>query len=50
MSRKKKASKKSSNKEMDLPLCGLPNVPVRKLDSDLDAGRAFLIRHIEKNG
>ncbi len=48
MSAKKKAIKKIKNKVNEFPQCGLPNVPVRKLDSDLDAGRAFLIRHIEK--
>ncbi len=48
MSAKKKSSKKHKQENKDLPLCGLPNVPIRKLDSSLDAGRAFLIRHIEK--
>ena len=48
MPKKKKFAKKYNKNEMELPQCGLPIVPVRKLDSDLDAGRAFLIRHIEK--
>lgn len=32
----------------DHPQCRMPTVPPRELDSSLDAGRAFLIRYIEK--
>lgn len=48
MATKKKLSKKQNHKNSELLQCGLPNVPIRELDSGLDAGRAFLIRHIEK--
>lgn len=48
MPRKKKSSKKYNKNKTELLQCGLPNVPIRELDSGLDTGRAFLIRHIEK--
>ena len=44
---KTKQKKYKDAKHNDL-LCGLPDVPERQLDSGLEAGRAFLIRYIEK--
>lgn len=48
MATKKKTSKTKKQSPYELLQCGLPNVPIRELDSGLDSGRAFLIRHIEK--
>ena len=48
MSNKKKTSKTKKQNSYELQQCGLPIVPIRELDSGLDSGRAFLIRHIEK--
>lgn len=47
MTTKNKTSNKKTKKATTPPQCGLPNIPLRKLDSALDAGRAFLIRRNE---
>ncbi len=48
MSKKKKNSKRNMGNKNELAQCGLPDIPERSFDSQLDPNRAFLIRYIEK--
>jgi len=48
MTQKKKTSRRVSKQKKVVAQCGLPNVPDRPLDSQIDPGREFLIRYIEK--
>jgi len=48
MSHNKRTAKTYSKQKKAVAQCGLPNVPDRPLDNNIDPGREFLIRYIEK--
>ncbi len=48
MKKQQKSTKDCSEHEKPVAQCGLPSVADRKLDAQIDPGREFLIRYIEK--